>query len=185
MGAFRTAGGTAVVRCTSCAARPSCTLHTRTPTPHVKRVHLLTHLSPYIRTCTRRCASPRRSMRCQVSRAIPRRAQCTSSRRCLCTLCTHSATRLRLRARASSHSPLSVQAHLPPCTNCSQLALPPRAVAAAAAAGTKADEFYCLRLLEATGLVVVPGSGFRQVVHLLCVAPLGIPWGSPGQRYLK
>ena len=44
-----------------------------------------------------------------------------------------------------------------------QLALPPRAVAAAAAAGTAADEFYCLRLLEATGLVVVPGSGFRQV----------------------
>ena len=44
-----------------------------------------------------------------------------------------------------------------------QLALPPRAVAAAAATGTAADEFYCLRLLEATGLVVVPGSGFRQV----------------------
>jgi len=43
-----------------------------------------------------------------------------------------------------------------------QLALPLRAVAAAAAAGTAADEFYCLRLLEATGLVVVPGSGFRQ-----------------------
>ena len=55
-----------------------------------------------------------------------------------------------------------------------QLALPPRAVAAAAAAGTAADEFYCLRLLEATGLVVVPGSGFRQVTTPLppCDRPL-------------
>ena len=43
-----------------------------------------------------------------------------------------------------------------------QLQLPPRAVAAAEAAKTAPDEFYCLRLLEATGLVVVPGSGFRQ-----------------------
>ena len=25
-----------------------------------------------------------------------------------------------------------------------------------------ADEFYCIKLLEATGLVVVPGSGFDQ-----------------------
>ena len=25
------------------------------------------------------------------------------------------------------------------------------------------DEFYAIKLLEATGLVVVPGSGFRQV----------------------
>ena len=43
-----------------------------------------------------------------------------------------------------------------------QLQLPARAVAAAEAAKTAPDEFYCLRLLEATGLVVVPGSGFRQ-----------------------
>ena len=55
-----------------------------------------------------------------------------------------------------------------------QLALSPRAVAAAAAAGTAADEFYCLRLLEATGLVVVPGSGFRQATTPLppCDRPL-------------
>jgi len=43
-----------------------------------------------------------------------------------------------------------------------QLHLPPRAVAAAEAEGAKADEFYAFRLLEATGLVVVPGSGFGQ-----------------------
>ena len=41
--------------------------------------------------------------------------------------------------------------------------LPPRAIAAAAAAGFPApDEWYCIKLLEATGLVVVPGSGFGQ-----------------------
>lgn len=44
-----------------------------------------------------------------------------------------------------------------------RLALPPRAVAAAAAAGKPADTFYCLALLDATGIVVVPGSGFGQV----------------------
>ena len=43
------------------------------------------------------------------------------------------------------------------------VALPPDAIAAAEAAATAPDEFYCLALLEATGLVVVPGSGFRQV----------------------
>jgi len=35
-------------------------------------------------------------------------------------------------------------------------------VEAAAAAGMAADEWYCIQLLEATGLVVVPGSGFGQ-----------------------
>jgi len=44
-----------------------------------------------------------------------------------------------------------------------QLTLPAKAVEAAAAKGMPADEFYCLRLLDATGLVVVPGSGFGQV----------------------
>ena len=43
------------------------------------------------------------------------------------------------------------------------LQLPKKAIAAAKAAGVAADEFYCIRLLEATGLVVVPGSGFGQV----------------------
>ncbi|KAK3349431.1 pyridoxal phosphate-dependent transferase [Lasiosphaeria hispida] len=40
--------------------------------------------------------------------------------------------------------------------------LPPKAAEAAAAEGRSADEFYCLRLLEATGVCVVPGSGFGQ-----------------------
>ena len=37
-----------------------------------------------------------------------------------------------------------------------------KAVAAAQEAGKSPDTFYCLRLLDATGLVAVPGSGFGQ-----------------------
>ncbi|PFH60592.1 hypothetical protein XA68_10693 [Ophiocordyceps unilateralis] len=40
--------------------------------------------------------------------------------------------------------------------------LPPKAVEAAKAEGRSADEFYCIRLLEATGICVIPGSGFGQ-----------------------
>ncbi|KAM4685850.1 alanine aminotransferase 1 [Amazona ochrocephala] len=40
--------------------------------------------------------------------------------------------------------------------------LPPRACAAAEAAGQPPDLFFCLRLLEETGICVVPGSGFGQ-----------------------
>jgi alanine transaminase len=40
--------------------------------------------------------------------------------------------------------------------------LTPRAAEAAAAEGRTPDEFYCMRLLEATGVCVVPGSGFGQ-----------------------
>lgn len=43
------------------------------------------------------------------------------------------------------------------------LVLPPKAVEAAKAAGKSPDVFYCLELLNATGLSCVPGSGFRQV----------------------
>jgi alanine transaminase len=43
-----------------------------------------------------------------------------------------------------------------------QVSLPARAVAAARAAGKQPDTFYCLALLDATGIVVVPGSGFGQ-----------------------
>jgi glutamate--glyoxylate aminotransferase len=43
-----------------------------------------------------------------------------------------------------------------------RLDLSPRAVAAAQEAERAADLFYCLELLEATGLVLVPGSGFGQ-----------------------
>lgn len=42
------------------------------------------------------------------------------------------------------------------------LHLPPRALAAAQAANQTPDEFYCFRLLDATGICVVPGSGFGQ-----------------------
>ncbi len=43
-----------------------------------------------------------------------------------------------------------------------RLHLPPKALAAAAAAGKPADTLYCLELLKATGIVTVPGSGFGQ-----------------------
>ncbi|KAJ5669666.1 alanine aminotransferase [Penicillium macrosclerotiorum] len=40
--------------------------------------------------------------------------------------------------------------------------LPSKAIEAAKAEGRPADEFYCLRLLDATGVCAVPGSGFGQ-----------------------
>ncbi|CAI5495719.1 unnamed protein product [Closterium sp. Naga37s-1] len=40
--------------------------------------------------------------------------------------------------------------------------LPEKALEAAKAAGKAADVFYCLRLLEATGITAVPGTGFGQ-----------------------
>lgn len=40
--------------------------------------------------------------------------------------------------------------------------LPEKAIQAAKAAGRAPDEFYCLRLLDATGVCVVPGEGFGQ-----------------------
>ncbi|GLJ21097.1 hypothetical protein SUGI_0385480 [Cryptomeria japonica] len=43
-----------------------------------------------------------------------------------------------------------------------QLKLPPKAIAAAKEAGKAPDVFYCLKLLEATGISTVPGSGFGQ-----------------------
>lgn len=43
-----------------------------------------------------------------------------------------------------------------------RISLPPKAIAAAQAEGKTADTFYCLKLLEATGISTVPGSGFGQ-----------------------
>lgn len=43
-----------------------------------------------------------------------------------------------------------------------QIRLPSKAIAAAKAANRQPDEFYTLRLLGATGICVVPGSGFGQ-----------------------
>ncbi|KJY00727.1 alanine aminotransferase like protein [Zymoseptoria brevis] len=40
--------------------------------------------------------------------------------------------------------------------------LPQKAIEAAKEAGKSADEFYCLRLLDATGVCIVPGAGFGQ-----------------------
>ncbi|KAK5105715.1 hypothetical protein LTR62_002350 [Meristemomyces frigidus] len=40
--------------------------------------------------------------------------------------------------------------------------LPAKAIAKAKEEGRGADEYYCLRLLEATGICIVPGSGFGQ-----------------------
>ncbi|GAB2280502.1 Glutamate--glyoxylate aminotransferase 2 [Dionaea muscipula] len=50
-----------------------------------------------------------------------------------------------------------------------QIRLPPKAIEAANRAGKHPDVFYCLKLLEATGISTVPGSGFGQkegVFHL-------------------
>ncbi|CAN6451281.1 unnamed protein product [Victoria cruziana] len=44
-----------------------------------------------------------------------------------------------------------------------RIRLPQKAIEAAQAAKTAPDAFYARRLLEATGIVVVPGSGFGQV----------------------
>lgn len=41
--------------------------------------------------------------------------------------------------------------------------LPQKAIKAAETAKTAPDAYYARRLLDATGIVVVPGSGFRQV----------------------
>jgi alanine transaminase len=47
-----------------------------------------------------------------------------------------------------------------------QIHLPHKAIEAAKAAKKAPDAFYALRLLESTGIVVVPGSGFGQVSQL-------------------
>lgn len=43
-----------------------------------------------------------------------------------------------------------------------KLDLPPKAIAAAEAARQSPDAFYAFQLLEATGICIVPGSGFGQ-----------------------
>ena len=43
-----------------------------------------------------------------------------------------------------------------------QIMLPPKAVAHAKSLNMEPDLFYCLELIEATGICVVPGSGFHQ-----------------------
>ena len=51
------------------------------------------------------------------------------------------------------------------------MTLPPKAVEAAQEAGQAPDVFYAFHLLEATGICVVPGSGFGQrpgTFHFRC-----------------
>ena len=43
------------------------------------------------------------------------------------------------------------------------LGLPDNAIKIAKTKGIEPDELYCMELLEQTGIVVVPGSGFKQV----------------------
>ena len=43
--------------------------------------------------------------------------------------------------------------------------LPQKAIKAAEAVHITPDAFYVSRLLEETGIVVVPGSGFGQVIY--------------------
>jgi alanine transaminase len=57
-----------------------------------------------------------------------------------------------------------------------KIELPPKAVAAAKEAGKAPDMFYALRLLDETGICVVPGSGFGQKegeshYRLTCLCP--------------
>ncbi len=40
--------------------------------------------------------------------------------------------------------------------------LPPKAIEAAEKADRQPDEFYCLELLDRTGICLVPGTGFGQ-----------------------
>ncbi|KAH0614801.1 uncharacterized protein H6S33_000437 [Morchella sextelata] len=42
------------------------------------------------------------------------------------------------------------------------ITIPPKAIEAAKKQGQKPDEFYCMKLLDATGICTVPGSGFGQ-----------------------
>lgn len=42
------------------------------------------------------------------------------------------------------------------------ITIPEKAQQVAKEKGKNADEFYCLELLDATGICVVPGSGFGQ-----------------------
>lgn len=48
-----------------------------------------------------------------------------------------------------------------------QIRLPQKAIKAAEEAKTAPDAFYCRRLLNATGIVTVPGSGFGQVSYVV------------------
>lgn len=54
--------------------------------------------------------------------------------------------------------------------------LGPGVIKAAEAAGQAPDLFYCLALLEETGICCVPGSGFGQVRRPVCFLASGGTW---------
>lgn len=55
-----------------------------------------------------------------------------------------------------------------------RIVLPKKAAEAAAEAGKSPDFLYCKQLLEETGIVCVPGSGFLQVPASIPMTDLGI-----------
>jgi aspartate/methionine/tyrosine aminotransferase len=66
-----------------------------------------------------------------------------------------------------------------------QIKLPQAAIQEAAAQGVAPDEFYCMQALENTGLVVVPGSGFRQVEGTFHFRTTFLPTLDKMQRAMK
>lgn len=61
------------------------------------------------------------------------------------------------------HMALAASSSLMPTRQPAETLAPmPQAIEAAQAAGKAADTFYCLALLEETGILTVPGSGFGQ-----------------------
>ena len=60
-----------------------------------------------------------------------------------------------------------------------QITLPARFLAEAAAQQTPPDQLYALKLVQATGIVVVPGSGFGQVEGA-CIGVCGCVCGEGG-----
>ncbi|CAJ1334577.1 unnamed protein product [Effrenium voratum] len=66
-----------------------------------------------------------------------------------------------------------------------QIRLPAAAIREAEAQGVAPDEFYCMQALERTGLVVVPGSGFRQVEGTFHFRTTFLPTLEKMQRAMK
>jgi glutamate--glyoxylate aminotransferase len=66
-----------------------------------------------------------------------------------------------------------------------QLHLPPKAIEAAKEAGKTPDTFYCLQLLEETGIVTVPGSGFGQVEGTFHLRTTILPREEKIQEFVK
>lgn len=85
----------------------------------------------------------------------------------ICSLClvrttcaVHAAT--KLEAALNSLPGMSCQPLTGAMYAFPSITLPAGAIAAATDAGKKPDVYYALQMLEATGIVMVPGSGFGQ-----------------------